>query len=132
MKKIININQTRLVFLEQMKNGHPTIIDLFPNMKESKYEGGESHIKGILTLLQEVIEKEIGPRHRELAKEWIIEIALAPILPDHTYDYEVCHCDCHLDDSTRHCMPCCHECPICKKNIQTGHFYEHTLRCGKE
>lgn len=28
-----------------------------------------------------------------------------------------CHCSCHHDGCTKHCMPCCTGCPYCGENV---------------
>lgn len=49
------------------------------------------------------------------------------------YSFDECHCQCHTNPSMHHCMPCCHTCPHCGKNIKTGIFYEsHVEHCEKE
>jgi len=32
-------------------------------------------------------------------------------------DPTLCTCICHTQEGVRHCMPCCHVCPKCGKNI---------------
>jgi len=44
------------------------------------------------------------------------------------YDPEECSCDCHENEYVMHMMPCCEQCPHCKKNIQYS-IDEHVKEC---
>lgn len=49
------------------------------------------------------------------------------------YDFDECHCSCHNSDmEVYHCMPCCHQCPHCGKNIVTHAYDQHVEECRNE
>ncbi|MFA5747790.1 MAG: hypothetical protein WC872_01620 [Candidatus Absconditabacterales bacterium] len=48
---------------------------------------------------------------------------------EYKFKSDLCHCDCHTNDSMKHCVPCCYECPNCHENIITIKFFNHVEDC---
>jgi len=46
-------------------------------------------------------------------------------------DFDECDCMCHVQEGVMHIMACCHQCPICHKNIKPFVFDDHVQRCEK-
>lgn len=42
---------------------------------------------------------------------------------------EYCRCNCHQDDSKRHCVPCCSPCNYCGRNVKIGFMETHVKSC---
>ena len=46
--------------------------------------------------------------------------------------FDECHCPCHTTmTNMSHVMPCCGECPTCKKDIKTSAYKRHVAECAK-
>ena len=43
---------------------------------------------------------------------------------------DFCDCICHRQDGVIHCMPCCHDCPVCGNHIKFEAHQAHVATCA--